>query len=39
VDIDGDGKISKGDYINVVNCPVLTYGNPKQIEVEVERVE
>ena len=39
VDLDGDGKISKGDYINTVSYPVLTYGNPEHVEVRVEVVE
>ena len=39
VDIDGDGKISKGDYISMQSYPVLTYGYPSQVTIEVKQVE
>jgi hypothetical protein len=39
VDVDGDGKVSRGDYISKSNYPVLTRGSPGQVEVRVEVVE
>ena len=39
VDLDGDGKISKGDYISMQSYPVLTYGYPSQVTIEVKQVE
>jgi uncharacterized lipoprotein YbaY len=38
VDIDGDGKISKGDYITMQSNPVLTYGSPSEVTIEVKQV-
>jgi uncharacterized lipoprotein YbaY len=37
-DIDGDGKISVGDFINMQSYPVLTYGHPKYISVDAKQV-
>ena len=39
VDIDGDGKVSVGDYISMQSYPVLTYGSPSEVTIEVKRVE
>jgi uncharacterized lipoprotein YbaY len=39
VDVDGDGQISKGDYINMESYPVLTFGFPNQISVYVQQVK
>lgn len=39
VDLDGDGKVSKGDYISMQSYPVLTYGHPNEVTVEVKKVE
>ena len=39
VDIDGDGKVSVGDYISMQSYPVLTFGYPNEITIEVKRVE
>ena len=39
VDIDGDGKVSKGDYISMQSYPVLTYGYPNEVTIEVKPVE
>lgn len=39
VDIDGDGKISKGDYISMQSYPVLTFGSPSEVTIEVKKVE
>jgi len=38
VDVDGDGKISPGDFISVQSYPVLTYGRSNQVTISVRRV-
>ena len=38
VDVDGDGKISRGDYITMQSYPVLTFGYPDRVSVEVKKV-
>jgi hypothetical protein len=38
VDLDGDGSISVGDYINMQSCPVLTFGHPAHVKIPVQRV-
>lgn len=38
LDVDGDGEISPGDYINTESYPVLTFGQPSQVEISVRRV-
>ena len=38
VDLDGDGRPSVGDYINVRSYPVLTRGFPDHVEVEVRPI-
>lgn len=38
VDMDGDGKISRGDFINMQNYPVLTFGYPNRVLVLVKKV-
>jgi uncharacterized lipoprotein YbaY len=38
VDVDGDGRVSPGDYISVESHPVLTFGYPRQIEVRVREI-
>jgi uncharacterized lipoprotein YbaY len=37
-DIDGDGKISIGDFINMQSYPVLTYGHPQYITISAKQV-
>lgn len=39
VDLDGDGKVSKGDYISMQSYPVLTFGSPSEVSIEVKQVE
>lgn len=39
VDLDDDGKISHGDYVNTQSYPVLTRGHPSEISVYVRRVK
>ena len=38
-DMDGDGKVSSGDYINMQSYPVITQGYPTHISVKVGRIE
>lgn len=38
VDLDGDGKMGKGDYISMQAYPVLTKGYPDYVEVEVSKI-
>ncbi len=38
VDLDGDGRVSRGDFINTESYPVLTRGRPREVTVKVERV-
>ena len=38
VDVDGDGRISHGDYISTASYPVLTQGYPDQVVIQVKRV-
>lgn len=39
IDVDGDGEISKGDYINMESYPVLTFGYSNQVSVCVQQVK
>lgn len=38
IDIDGDGRVSSGDYITMESYPVLTHGNPDRISVRVHPI-
>lgn len=38
LDLDGDGKVSRGDYINVQSYPVLTRGHPDFVTIRVKQV-
>ncbi len=38
IDIDGDGQVSRGDFISMQSYPVLTFGYPRQVSVLVRRV-
>jgi uncharacterized lipoprotein YbaY len=38
VDLDGDGRVSHGDFVNVESYPVLTWGRPREVSIRVERV-
>jgi uncharacterized protein (DUF2141 family) len=38
VDVDGDGKISRNDYISTVSYPVLTHGYPNRVIVQVRKM-
>lgn len=39
IDVDGDGQISQGDYINMESYPVLTFGHSNQVSVCVRQVK
>lgn len=39
VDLNGDEKVSRGDYISMESYPVLTFGYPKQVSVRVHEVK
>lgn len=39
VDMDGDGGISRGDYISVQGYPVLTFGFPTHVRIRLRLVE
>jgi uncharacterized lipoprotein YbaY len=39
VDIDGDGNMSKGDFINMQSYPVLTHGHPNFVSVIVKEIK
>ena len=38
VDLDGDGKASPGDFINTQSYPVLTFGYPNNVSVQVKQI-
>ncbi len=38
VDVDGDGKVSRGDYINTESYPVLTFGHASRASIRVRQV-
>lgn len=38
VDLNGDGKTSRGDFINMESYPVLSRENPTDVTIRVERV-
>ena len=38
VDLDGDGEVSVGDYVNTWSYPVLTRGSPDRVEVHVRPI-
>ncbi|MGH6689971.1 MAG: YbaY family lipoprotein [Gammaproteobacteria bacterium] len=38
VDVDGDGRVSRGDYISTESYPVLTLGYPNRVVVRVRPV-
>jgi uncharacterized lipoprotein YbaY len=38
VDLAGDGEISPGDFINMQSYPVLTFGFPNRVSVQVQRI-
>ena len=39
IDLEGDGKISRGDYVNTQSYHVITRGHPSEVSVRVSRVK
>ena len=39
IDIDGDGKVSRGDLISMESYPVITFGHPSEVSVVVRQVK
>lgn len=39
IDVDNDGKLSKGDFITTQSYPVLTYGYPNNLSVIVKELK
>lgn len=38
IDIDGDGQVSRGDFISTQSYPVITFGYPKEVLIFVREV-
>ena len=38
VDLQGQGRVIRGDYLSMESYPVLTHGNPNQISVQLREV-
>lgn len=38
IDIDGDGQVSKGDFISMQSYPVITFDYPKEVSIVVREV-
>jgi uncharacterized lipoprotein YbaY len=38
VDVDGDGKVSRGDFLSMESYPVLTFGFPNNVSVQVKEL-
>ena len=39
IDIDGDGEVSKGDFISTQSYPVITFGYPRELSILVKQVK
>jgi hypothetical protein len=39
LDLDGDGRVSRGDYVTVESHPVLTFGHPAEVSLRVREVQ
>ena len=39
IDVDRDGRVSRGDYITMESYPVLTWGHPDRVTVRVREVK
>ena len=39
IDIDGDGEVSKGDFISMQSYPVITFGHPREVSILVRQVK
>jgi uncharacterized lipoprotein YbaY len=38
VDVDGDGKTTRGDFVSTQSYPVLTFGYPNHVTIVVDEV-
>jgi uncharacterized lipoprotein YbaY len=38
LDVAGNGRLSRGDYINVQSYPVLTFGHPREVTVHLRKI-
>lgn len=38
-DLDGDGRISRGDQISTVSTPILTGGHPRNVTIRLSSVQ
>ena len=38
-DLDGDGEVSRGDYVTMQSYPVLTRGYPTNVDLELREVK
>jgi|SRR5215211_8041287 hypothetical protein len=39
IDIDGDGEVSRGDFISMQSYPVITLGHPREVSILVRQVK
>ena len=39
IDIDGDGKVSRGDFISMQSYPMITFGHPRELSLLVRQVK
>jgi uncharacterized lipoprotein YbaY len=39
IDIDGDGKVSQGDFISTQSYPVITFGHPRKVSILVRQIK
>jgi uncharacterized lipoprotein YbaY len=39
VDLHGEGRVQRGDYVSTESYPVLTFGQPKEVSVRVREVK
>lgn len=39
IDIDGDGKVTQGDFISTQTYPVITFGHPREVSIPVQQVK
>lgn len=39
IDIDGDGAVSKGDFLSMQSYPVITFGHPREVSILVRQVK
>lgn len=39
IDVDGDGEVSKGDFVSMQSYPVITFGHPTEVSILVREVK